>query len=68
MEFSPDFLKETYKIRLKDETTIKYSTDEERKFVEKIVKEYGSLSATQLSEITHTDEKYINTYHDEIIL
>ncbi|AEX84768.1 putative zinc finger/helix-turn-helix protein, YgiT family [Marinitoga piezophila KA3] len=68
VEFSSDFLNETYKINSKDETAIKYLTNEEKEIVEEIIKKYANLSAKKLSEITHEDEKYINTDHDEEII
>ncbi len=68
IDFSKKFLQETYKIGLVDQAPLRNLTNEERKIVEKIVKNYGGLSARKLVEVSHNDVAYKSSNYDEEIV
>lgn len=65
-EFSGNHYEVT-QIFLLDETAEKYLEESEKEIVERVISEYGRLTSKRLSEISHEDERYKNTFNGDIM-
>jgi putative zinc finger/helix-turn-helix YgiT family protein len=65
-EFSGKYFEVT-KIFLLDESAEKYLEEKEKKTVENIISKYGNLSSRELSDISHEDDRYKNTFNGDIM-
>jgi putative zinc finger/helix-turn-helix YgiT family protein len=58
---------EVTQIFLLDETAEKYLEESEKGIVERVISEYGRLTSKRLSEISHEDERYKNTFNGDLM-
>jgi uncharacterized phage-associated protein len=58
---------EVTQIFLLDDTAEKYLEENEREVVERVISKFGKLTSKRLSEISHEDERYKNTFNGDIM-
>ena len=65
-EFSGN-LYEVTKIFLLDAKAEKYLEEKEKKVVKSVISKYGKLTSKRLSDISHEDERYKNTFNGDVM-